>query len=262
MNPTDAFLDWAERDREWSPHTIARYRAVLSQLDDPMNATIDDIEAWWATRYDAASATRQNDLAVLRSFYRWATRFDHRPDDPTRRLTPPKIPNRVPRPIGESDLNRLMGPLTAEHPELRRAFALGAYGGLRVAEAAALDWRAIDRESRRIYVRGKGKKERAAPLTATLLDKLLPETGGNVVTAGGEPITAATLQRRVNRFMVRAGIDHTFHDLRKRGASLAMERVGNPVAVAQAFGWASVQTATHYASVSDETLDLIGQAMI
>ena len=33
-------------------------------------------------------------------------------------------------------------------------------------------------------------------------------------------------------------------------------------AVAQAFGWASLQTVTHYAVVSDETLDEIAAAMI
>ena len=172
------------------------------------------------------------------------------------------MPNHVPRPIGQSDLDRLLGPLTADAPELRRAIALGAYAGLRVSEAAALDWASIDVEARRIYVRGKGSKERVIGLSPLLLDKILPETGGNVVTAGGRPYSGPALQRRVNRHLAAAGISHTFHDLRKRGASLAMARVGNPQAVAQAFGWASLQTVTHYAVVSDETLDEIAAAMI
>src|SRR5690606_40207425 len=105
MTPTatDAFLTWADRDRGRSPHTLARYRAVLASLEpfgDPLTIDRDGIEAWWATRYDASPATRANELACLRSFFKWATRFDHRPDDPTRRLDPPKIPNRVPRMIG------------------------------------------------------------------------------------------------------------------------------------------------------------------
>ena len=262
MSATDDFLTWAERDRGRSPHTLARYRAVLAQIEHPETATREEIEAWWASRYDAAPGTRANELACLRSFYRWATRFDVRADDPTRRLDPPKVPNHVPRPIGQSDLDRLLGPLTADAPELRRAIALGAYAGLRVSEAAALDWSSIDVEARRIYVRGKGSKERVIGLSPLLLDKLLPETGGNVVTAGGQPYSGPRLQRRVNRHLAAAGISHTFHDLRKRGASLAMARVGNPQAVAQAFGWASLQTVTHYAVVSDETLDEIAAAMI
>lgn len=262
MSLIDDFVDWADRDRGRSPHTIARYRAVLRQLDSPADATVDDVEAWWATRYDASPATRENELACLRTFYRWMMRFDHRPDDPTRRLDAPRVQNKVPRPIGEADLTRLLGPLTDETPDLRRAIALGAYGGLRAAEAAGLDWSMIDQESRRIYVRGKGSKERVIALSPLLLDKILPDTGGNIVAAGDRPYTPASLQRKVNRLMERHGIGHTFHDLRKRGATLAMAKVQNPQAVAQAFGWASIQTVSHYAVVGDETLDAIAQAMI
>ncbi len=99
-------------------------------------------------------------------------------------------------------------------------------------------------------------------LSPLLLDKLLPDTGGNVVTAGGKPYSGAVLQRKVNRLMERHGIKHTFHDLRKRGATLAMARVSNPQAVAQAFGWASLETVKHYAVVGDETLDDIANAIV
>lgn len=262
MTLVDDFLTWAELDRRRSPHTLARYRRVLGQIEDPATATVAQVEAWWATRYGASPATRENELACLRSFYRWAMRFDHRADDPTRRLDAPSIPKRVPRPVGESEVGRLLGPLTDEAPDLRRAIALGVYGGMRVSEAAGLDWRDVDTEARRVYVRGKGDKERVIGLSPVLLDKILPETSGNVVTAGARPYSGAVLQRKVNRLMARHGIEHTFHDLRKRGAGLAMAKSGNPQAVAQFFGWSSLQTVTHYAVVSDEELDRIAAAMI
>src|SRR5690625_5145545 len=97
------FLQWAERDRLRSPATIKRYQTVLAQIPDPLNATVEDIEAWWSGRYDKSAATRQNELACLRTFYKWATRFDHRVDDHTRRLDAPKVDNAFPRPIGRSD---------------------------------------------------------------------------------------------------------------------------------------------------------------
>lgn len=258
-NTSEAFLRWAERDRRRSPNTLRRYAAVLGQLDDPARATREQIEAWWATRTHLSEATRSNELACLRSFYKWATRFDVRPDDPTRRLDAPRIPNHVPRPVGGSDLKRL---LATAPDDLRRAFALGAYAGCRVGEAAALDWSDIDQEARRIYVRGKGREERAIGLSPVLLDKLLPETGGNVVTAGGTPYSADTLQRKANRFIARSDVGHTFHDLRKRGATLAIAKTGDIYAVAQAFGWASIETASSYAAVSEETLDKIAAAMV
>ena len=256
------FLAWAERDRRRSQHTLTRYRAVLASLGNAPTATREEVEAWWATRLDSSPATRRNDLACLRTFYKWATRFDHRADDPTRRLDAPRVDNKVPRPIGESDLRRLLGELTEDAPDVRRAVALGAYAGMRVSEAASLDWSNIDQDTRRIYIRGKGSKERVMALSPLLLDKLLPDTGGNVVTAGGKPYSGAVLQRKVNRLMERHGIKHTFHDLRKRGATLAMARVSNPQAVAQAFGWASLETVKHYAVVGDETLDDIANAIV
>lgn len=257
----DEFLTWALRDRGRAPNTVARYKAVLKQLPEPSTATLADVETWWATRLDKAPATRENELACLRSFYRWLTRFDHRPDDPTRRLDAPKVDNRFPRPIGRQDLDKALA-ATVDTPDMRRAICLGAYGGLRVSEAAALDWSDVDLERRRIYVRGKGAKERLMGLNPVLLDEMLPDAGGNVVTAGGKPYTGATLQRKVNRLLARLEIDHTFHNLRGRYVSLGISKTGNIHAVAAAVGWASIETANAYAALSDEALDQIAAAVV
>ncbi len=261
---TAAFLVWADHDRNRSPHTLDRYRAVLRDVGrtcDPATATVDQIETWWATRYGASPATRANELGCLRSFYRWQTKFDHRPDDPTRRLDPPKVPNNVPRMVGRAELQLLLGEATADAPDLRRAIALGGYAGLRVSECASLAWPDVDQESRRMYVRGKGQKERPVPLSPTLLDYLLPDVGGNVVTAGGTPYSAATLQRKVNRLFARAGMGRTFHDLRKRGASLALSKGASPAAVRTMFGWSSMETVSRYAVVGDDELDRIAEML-
>lgn len=266
VSKTDEFLRYAERDRRRAANTISRYRTVLQSVEamgiDLMRADVDDIQRWWDTRLDMAAATRDNELACLRSFYKWAARFDHRIDDPTRRLDPPKVPIRVPRPIGRSDLERLLDLAKDDSPELGRALALGAYAGLRVSEAAALDWANVDEESRRIYVLGKGDKERTVGLSPVLLDLLLPDTGGNVVTAGGRAYAADTLQRKVNRFMAAHDVAHTSHDLRKRGATLALNKGCSIHEVAAMFGWANIETVKHYAAVSDEALDRIAAAMV
>ena len=261
------FLTWCARDRGRSVNTIARYRITLAAAEDACGdliaADVADIEEWWESRYGYAPATRGNELACLRSFYKWATRFDHRPDDPTRRLDYPKIPLRQPRPAGKSDLDRLLSDLTENEPDLRRAIALGAYAGLRVSEAAALDWSTVDEEARLIYVTGKGSKERVVAISAVLWDWLLPDlAAGNVVTAGGRAYAGDTLQRRINRLMKASGIGHTYHDLRKRGATLALSRTKNPVAVAQMFGWESLQTAQHYAQFDGDVLREIAEAMV
>lgn len=264
MTAVDDFLAYAKDDRNRSGNTLARYRAVLrdvSTYGDPLTMGMEQIEVWWSSRFDASPATRANELACLRSFFKWATKFDLRPDDPTRRLDAPKVPNKVPRMVGRSDFDRLLGDLTKDALDLRRVFALGGYAGLRIHEAGALDWKDIDEEARRMYVRGKGQKERPVPLSPVLLDYLLPRVEGNVATAGGKPYDPGTLQRRVNRLMQRNGIAHTFHDFRKRGASIALAKGANPAAVRVMFGWESMETVMNYAVVGDDELDRIAEML-
>lgn len=262
METIEQFLTWAAQDRSRSPHTLRRYREALTRLSqhcDPLTASLDEIQTWWEALYHLSPATRANDLSAIRSYYTWALRFDLRADNPTRRIDLPKVSRRLPRVVGRADFERLLGPATKDHPELRRAYALGGYGGLRVSEAASLDWANIDMERRRMFVLGKGNKERAVPINAILTDYLLPalETG-NVLWAGQHPaMTAPQLQRRINRHMRANGVDHTFHDLRKRGASILLSKGANPVAVQKMFGWASLDTVMHYAAVGDSELDKI-----
>ena len=258
----DDFLTWCEKDRNRSPATIRRYRIILDHLTtfgDPITLDLDTAQRWWESLYGKQPATRANYLAAARSFYKWATRFGHRDDDPTRRLDAPSVPIRAPRMIGKHDFHLLLGEYTADAPDLRRTFALGGYAGLRISECASLDWSSIDQELRRIYVTGKGNKQRPVALSALLLDYLLPDTGGNVITGGGEPYSAATLQRKINRLMERHKIDHTFHDFRKRAASIALSKGASMPAVRAMFGWSSMQTVAHYAVVGDSELDQIAQ---
>lgn len=259
------FLEWSENDRLRSPATIVKYKSVFESLRpfaDPATATIEEIETWWKSRLDKAPATRTAELACLKAFYKYMTAFDHRPDEPTRRTFAPKKPIRIPRMVGKSDFERLLSELTKDEPGLRRAYALGGYAGLRISEVANLDWKDVDIDSRRIYVIGKGNKERKVPINTSLMDLLLPARPvGNVVRPDGDPYSPSVLQRRINRHMARCGVDHTFHDFRKRGASILLSRGANPVAVRRMFGWASMETVASYAVVNDNELDLLAEML-
>ena len=260
MGTVETFLTYLREDRNRSPNTIATYRRTYATFPGLERADREAVEAWWASRRDKSPRTRANELAAIRSYFAWCRRFEHRgpTDDPTHRIDPPKIEQRLPRPIGRADLHRAM---REAGPELRRAYALGAYAGLRVAEAAALDWEHVDLEERRIYVRGKGGVERVVPLGPVLLDELLPNTGGNVVTAGGRAHSAGGLQQKVNGHLRRCDIDATFHKLRSRYASRALGQTGNLLLVSRALGHANPATTAIYAATSDADLDLIAAAV-
>ncbi len=249
----------AQRNR--SPSTIRSYSSTMRTFHpDPCTATIEDVEAWWQSLDGLSVNTRTRSLSCVRSFYTWAARFDLVTVNPTRRLDPPHRGRKLPQPISRADLHRLLG---GADPEMRRALCLGAYAGLRVSEAAVLNWTDVDLESRRIIVRGgKGDKDRAVGLSVLLLDALLPNTGGNVVTAGGSAYSAASLQRKINRAIRRAGVDATFHRLRARYATVALAGTGNLLAVSRALGHSSpATTAASYALSADSDLDLIAEAV-
>lgn len=242
------------------PNTVKGRRRVLDAIDNPGAATREQVEEWWRSRAHLSPATRANDLAHLRSFYKWSRRWEHRDDDPTLRIDAPKVANGVARAIGRADLHKLLAALPAD---LRRAVCLGAYGGLRVSEAAALDWSSVDVETRRVAVMdSKGSKSRMVKVSVVLLDQLLPDTGGNVVTGGGSVISAAALQRRANRAIRAAGVKATFHQLRHRYGVLAYQATGDLLAVGRQMGHSSPVTTAIYAEASTEMADRIADAVV
>lgn len=241
-------------------NTIARRASVLRSVSNAGTATREDIETWWSSRRHLSHATRSNDLACLRTFYRWCTRWEHRTDDPTVRLDAPRVAKGLPRPIGRAELHTLLQGLP---PDLRRAVALGAYAGLRVSEVARLDWADIDVDTRRARIwHSKGGKSRVVALGAVLLDELLPAANsGNVVTAGDAVHSGQQLQRRVNRAMHGLGVEGTFHTLRHRYGTLAYQATRDLVAVGRQMGHSSPVTTAIYAAASDDVADLIADAV-
>ena len=259
------WLDWLEHDRGRSRNTVATYARTVRTLHVPAaDATREDIEAWWRARAvdsegeQRPHSSRNNELSAIRSFYKWAVRFDHVPDDPTVRLDALRRQPRQSRFVGSAELATLLGNLPAD---LRRAAALGAYGGLRVSEAATLHWRDVDQDSRRMIVRGKGDKERPVGLSVTLLDVLLPDTGGNVVTGGKREYDGHYLQMKVNKAIRDLGVDATFHKLRHRFGYKAAEAGVSIQSIARSMGHESLTTTMGYIAAVDSDLDVIAEAV-
>jgi integrase len=228
-------------------------------VDNAGTATREEVEAWWVSRAHLSPATRHNDLANLRTFYKWAKRWEHRDDDPTTRIDSPHVNPGLPRPMSRADLHRA---LDSRPPHLRRATCLGAYAGLRVSEAARLDWSDVDLESQTILVmHSKGDKSRRVPMSAVLLSELLPVTGGNVVMAGGAPYAPDSLTRRMHLAFRGLGITATFHTLRHRYGTIAYKATGDIFAVSRLLGHANINTSAIYIAANDDTAALIANAV-
>lgn len=256
---SEAWLVWQEMNNV-PPNTVAARRRVLRLVGNAGTQTREEFEAWWATRQSLSPSTRAADLSHLRSFYRWCQRWERRADDPTTRIDAPAVPKGLPRPVNRADLAKLLQVLP---DDLRRATCLGAYAGLRVSEAAALDWKDVDVDTRRLAILdSKGGKSRFVKVSVVLLDHILPDTGGNVVAAGGRAPSAKQLQQNINRAIHDAGVNATFHQLRHRFGTLAYQATGDLLAVGSAMGHKSPVTTAIYAQASGEMADRIADAVV
>jgi integrase/recombinase XerD len=266
MTPQDRWLEYLRVERGRSVNTITTYARTLRTLpSDPLAMTRTDVEAWWVTRArdpdgnERPHSSRNNELSAVRSFFKWAVRYELRDDDPTSRIDQLRAQTRESKFVGQSDLEFLLKKLP---PDLKRAVALGAYGGLRVSEAAGLTWDNVNTEIRRMTVRGKGDKERVVGLSTALLDLLLPEVpGGNVVTGKPEGYTGHYLDIKVNQAMRKYNVARSFHGLRHRFGYLAAAS-GVPVtSIARSMGHASIQTTQRYVAATASDLDVIAEAV-
>lgn len=265
MSLQEDWLRWLRVSKGRSQNTVATYARSARTLGKPLeDATEEDIEAWWdarATDEDGKPrphSSRNNELAALRSFYTWARRFKHLTHDPMIGVDPLRAQKRISRFVGSQDLADLLSTLP---PDLRRAVALGAYAGLRVSEAATLSWRDVSEDYTRVIVRGKGDKERTVGVPIRLLDIILPNNGGNIVTGRPEPYTGHYLQMKVNAAIRAAGVDATYHKLRHRFGYLSAAAGVPPTSIARAMGHESLTTTMGYVAASDTDLDLIAEAV-
>lgn len=253
-------LDWLERQNDRAQNTLASRTRVLKSVGNAGTATREELEAWWESRAHLATGTRAVDLSHLRDFYRWAQMYDHRTDDPSIRIRPPRVENAVHRKIRNEDVRDLIDSLD---DDLKRAVLLGAFAGLRVSESAALDWADVDTGDDIITVRrSKGGKSRQVPVSPDLIRLIGPEVRGNVVTAGGTPYSADRLQRRLNRAMRAAGCDFTTHDLRHRWGIAAYRSSRDLLAVAEMMGHSSINTTKIYASADSDVKRKIASAVM
>ena len=175
----DAYLRHVSVERGLSDHTVAAYRrdpaGYLQWLDglgirDSGEITAETVTAFVAERSSAEPPPAATSLARLQSSVRGLHRFLAREgiegDDPSVRLRPPKLPQRLPKALTIEQVERLLVAPDPESPQgirdravLELLYATGA----RVSEIVQLD---VDDVSHGavVRVRGKGSKERIVPV--------------------------------------------------------------------------------------------------
>jgi integrase/recombinase XerD len=175
---TEAFLEMMAVERAAAKNTLTAYAKDLADAEaflagrkrDLTDAAAEDIEAYFsdlgARGLSPATAARRR--AAVRGLYRFALGESWRGDDPSRRVDAPKKGRPLPHVLTRAEMDRLIAAASAK--DGAAGLRLGCMvellyaSGLRISELLALPAAAVARDPAYLIVKGKGGKERLAPL--------------------------------------------------------------------------------------------------
>ncbi|MSR60999.1 MAG: tyrosine recombinase XerC [Planctomycetes bacterium] len=278
-----AYLRELAAARGASPHTLRAYgqdlEALLSfleqrELDDPAAVSARVLRSFLAAQDEQglARSSIQRRLSAVRSFFKHLVKLDLLAAHPALGLRPARVRRPLPHALEISEIERLLATADAGSARGRRDLALLELmysAGTRAAETVGLERADVDLERGVARVRGKGKKERLAPLGSfavrALRDYLAdPERPRASVAAAnavflnprGGRLTTRSLGRIVERACQRAGLTRpaTPHTLRHSFATHLLDRGADLRAVQELLGHAHLVTTQIYTHVSIERL--------
>lgn len=173
----EAFLEMMAVERDASPHTLSAYgrdladaETALTDAGGLMGADAEAVEVWFAdlSRRGLSAATAARRRSSARQFYRFALAEGWRTDDPSRRLDAPRQGRSLPKVLSRAEIDALLAASAARDAaaglRLVALVELAYASGLRVSELLGLKVEAVRRDPAYLIVRGKGGKERLAPL--------------------------------------------------------------------------------------------------
>lgn len=218
--------------------------------------------------YSAATMARK--IATLRSFYKWTTQRGITPSNPMTAIRTPRQSKRLPKAITLEQVEKLLStPSDKDVLGMRdRAMLETLYStGIRVSELVALNVEDLDESGEAMRVRGKGKKERLAPLGTHALaairnyvlmvqrdhkySRFWEEAGGRgplFINKHGKRLSSRSVRRKLDKYLVAAGLDSDIspHTLRHSFASHLLANGADLRTVQELLGHQSLSTTQVY----------------
>ena len=210
-------------ERNASAYTIKSYREDLTALAEylteaagggcpqPEAVTVLDLRGYVAALHEAgyAKSSIARRLASLRSFFKFGQREGWTKTNPAKPLRNPRKGRSLPHFLSADEIGRLLAapPANTTMGLRDRAILETMYSaGLRVSEAVGLNRGDLDLSDGILRVRGKGRKERLAPIgsyAAAALTKWLAKARPNPREPGG-PATPVFLNKFGRRLTTRS----------------------------------------------------------
>lgn len=271
------FLSFLAIEKGYSAATVRAYAADLDQFEGFLRlrrsrslagfeaVSREDATAFLAELHRAGlkKSSMARKLSALRSLFRYLRKNQLLSADPLAGLRNPRQEQRQPRALNVDQAQAVM---EAEAPPgamgLRDlALAEVLYGsGLRISEALSLTVDDVRADRGFVRVRGKGNKERLAPLSVAAQERLLeylglrqelaknPEETALFVGLRGGPLTRREAQRIVSRLAANAGIGQEVHPhtLRHSFASHLLQAGADLRSVQELLGHSRLSTTERY----------------
>jgi integrase/recombinase XerC len=238
---------------------------------DPAEITSLDLRGYVAALHEAgyAKTSVARRLASLRSFFRFAQREGLADANPAKPLRNPRPDRKLPHFLSTQEIGQLLAAPPAANPMgLRdRAILETMYSaGLRVSELVGINAGDLDADDGLVRIRGKGRRERLAPLGSFALEAIdgwvkvrrvsSKEPQGPAaplfVSRLGRRITTRSVARMLEKYLKLTGLDlrTTPHTLRHSFATHLLDRGADIRSVQELLGHKSLVTTQIYTHVS------------
>jgi integrase/recombinase XerD len=277
----DAYLAHLRVERALSPHTVGAYGrdlagfvefAAAAGVDQPKALDLAIVSGWLSSlgRAGLSPRTAARKLSAARGLVRFLLREGELSEDPTRLAARPRLGRRLPRPLAESDVVRLIetpDPSTLRGLRDRAMLSVAYAAGLRVSELVGLTLGEVDLRRGIVSVLGKGSKRRLVPLgevalahlDAYLAARASSEPAPSVTlfqSPRGGPLTRQGFWKIVGQYARAAGISARVHPHRLRHSFATHLLAGGADlrSVQTLLGHAHVVTTEIYTHVSREHL--------
>ena len=253
---------------------VERFAAWLSPEVAPVDVTREHLENFIYQLHEAGIAPRSQARIIsgLKSFFRYLTVDNIRPDDPMALIEAPSIGRHLPEVLTVEEIDAMVEAIDLLEPLGRRNRAIieTLYGcGLRVSELINLEISKIYFDEEYVVVTGKGNKERIVPISQSAITEIrhyLPDRELLPIKAGEENILFLNRRgKRLTRVMIfyivkelalLAGIakDVSPHTLRHSFATHLLEGGANLRAIQQMLGHADISTTEIYIHIDRSRL--------
>ena len=284
------FLRFLAVEKNASPLTIKSYREDLTALSEylselyqgrcpsPDQITTFDLRGYVAAMHEAnySAGTVSRRLASLRSFFRFGLREGWVKENPAKPLRNPRKPRNLPHVLSTEEVRQLLESPPANDPMgLRdRAILETLYSaGLRISELVGLNDSDLDLRGEIVRVRGKGRRERLAPLGSHAVRairrwlnvrKIHPCLVSNpdrplFVNRFGQRLTTRSVARMLEKYLKQTGLDQrtTPHSLRHSFATHLLNAGADIRSVQELLGHKSLVTTQIYTHLTTANLKAV-----